>query len=134
MNKKNIYTNHFTKEKENTYTPTAFKDIRHAFGLKELSYKTKFRLRLTRNSRKISYKTKDEKKLEKQREKFCKSHTCQFCGETREWVPNTNIMVCKNPRCKGYQVKSKEGEIIASLPSYSELSSYGEAIAETILK
>ena len=53
MNKKNIYTNHFTKEKENTYTPTAFKDIRHAFGLKELSYKTK-----------------DEKKLEKQREKF----------------------------------------------------------------
>lgn len=41
MNKKNIYTNHFTNEKENTYTPTAFKDIRHAFGLKELSYKTK---------------------------------------------------------------------------------------------
>lgn len=117
MNKKNIYTNHFTKEKENTYTPTAFKDIRHAFGLKELSYKTK-----------------DEKKLEKQREKFCKSHTCQFCGETREWVPDTNIMVCKNPRCKGYQVKSKDGEIIPSLPSYSELSSYGEAIAETILK
>ena len=96
MNKKNIYTNHFTKEKENTYTPTALKDIRHAFGLKELSYKTK-----------------DEKKLEKQREKFCKSHTCQFCG---------------------YQVKSKDGEIISSLPSYSELSSYGEAIAETILK
>ena len=117
MNKKNIYTNHFTNGKENTYTATAFKDIRHAFGLKELSYKTK-----------------DEKKLEKQREKFCKSHTCQFCGETREWVPNTNIMVCKNPRCKGYQVKSKDGEIIASLPSYSELSSYGEAIAETILK
>ena len=117
MNKKNIYTNHFTNEKENTYTPTAFKEIRHAFGLKELSYKTK-----------------DEKKLEKQREKFCKSHTCQFCGETREWVPDTNIMVCKNTRCKGYQVKSKDGEIISSLPSYSELSSYGEAIAETILK
>lgn len=117
MNKKNIYTNHFTNEKENTYTPTAFKEIRHAFGLKELSYKTK-----------------DEKKLEKQREKFCKSHTCQFCGETREWVPDTNIMVCKNPRCKGYQVKSKDGEIISSLPSYSELSNYGEAIAETILK
>lgn len=115
-NKENmdVFMNRFTGEELSTY-PTPFANL----------------------SKKASKKTTDKEKLNKQVESFKNRHTCKFCGEKREWIEGTNLMVCKNPACKGYTKTflDKEGkEVIISTPSFKILTRRGAAIANTILQ
>lgn len=108
-NKNNEYVNKFTGENMNTYPIMA--DL---LGTK------------------VSRKTGNQDKLHKQIEKFHSKYRCPFCGEERQWISSTNIMVCKNKACKGYEIKSKDGEA-KYVPSFRLLSHRGESIAETLL-
>ena len=106
------FVNRFTGEELSTY-PTPFASISH-----------------------VSKRTKDQDKLKSQIERFNKRNICKFCGEEREWIPGTNVVVCKNPDCKGHvlKVKSKDGnEIEVSEPSLKILTTRSAAIAETLL-
>lgn len=113
-------------KKENTTT------FKNRFTGEELStYPTPFA-----KMSQMSKKTKDQDKLKSQIEKFNKRYVCKFCGEPREWIPGTNVMVCKNPECKGHvvKIKNKDGnEIEISEPSLKILTTRGTAIAETLL-
>lgn len=58
--------------------------------------------------------TKDKKKLENQRESFCKRHLCPACKEPMSYLEDSNIMCCQNENCEGlkYEMKNNEtGEI-----------------------
>lgn len=108
-----VFRNKFTGEELSTY-PTPFAKL----------------------STKTSKRTKDEKKLQKQIDAFQNRNICKFCGGTKEWIPGTNVVVCKNPDCKGHVIKAKnkEGkEIEISEPSMKILTKRGAAIAETLL-
>lgn len=110
-----VYTNQFTGNELDTYTPTAFRKIRDDFGLKQLSKKTN-----------------NKEKLTQQQDNFSKRYICPFCNSPQSWVENTNVMVCSNPNCKGKPIKCKDGKI-KYLPVYAQLNHRGAAIAETIL-
>lgn len=107
------FTNRFTGEELSTY-PTPFADL----------------------SKKTSHRTKNANKLKTQIEKFKGTYTCPLCGENREWIPDTNVMVCKNESCPGIKItkRTKDGkEIEITYPSYRTLYPLGEKIAETLL-
>ena len=79
-------------------------------------------------------RTTNTEKLEKQRENFLKRYTCPICGQPKTWIEGTNLMVCKNESCPGIPVKNKDGEVIDTLPSYSQLNTRGEEIAATLFE
>lgn len=106
------FKNRFTGEELSTY-PTPFASMSH-----------------------VSKRTRDQDKLKSQIEKFNKRNICKFCGEQREWIPGTNVLVCKNLECKGHVIKTKNKdgkEIEISEPSLKILTTRGAAIAETLL-
>lgn len=97
---------------------TSLSGLREAFGLKP-----------------VIKKTKDEKRLSKQRESFLNKHKCKACGEPMTYLGNGNILACTNLKCKGIEFKrtDKEGnEITTYLPSYSILDDLGSEIAANI--
>lgn len=97
---------------------TSFKDLRAAWGLKPLTKK----------------RTKDAKKLESQRESFCKKHLCRACGNPMTYIGG-NQMVCSNPDCLGikHEREGKDGNIEVSYsPSYELLDDKGAVIAYNI--
>lgn len=85
----------------------------------------------------INKRTKDEKKLNEQRERFYKSNTCKTCGHPMTFITETNIMCCTNEACKGikHQIVNEEtGETkIWYTPSYKVLDDKGAIIASNIL-
>ena len=94
---------------------TSFQDLAKAFGC-----------------RPVNKKTKDEKKLASQQEKFVNSHKCKACGNPMRWVEGTSTMVCSNEKCRGIKQTrtDKEGnEIVTYLPSYDLLDEKGASIA-----
>ncbi len=99
----------------------SFDELRKEFGLK-----------------KIRYKTKDKKKLESQQNKFKSKHVCSACGEPLDLIEGTNIMVCKNPECKGIEnqyIDRETGEKKTRyLLSFQKLDERGSKIANNILK
>lgn len=107
-------TNQFNRV-VNTYIPAEFKNLRQEFGLDP-----------------IRNKTSNANKLESQRENFKSKYKCKLCGEHMEWIRGTNMMICKNEKCKGYPVKNKAGEVVAYRPSVFQLTARGAEIAETL--
>lgn len=83
----------------------------------------------------ITKKTKDEKKLKEQQEKFCARHKCRACGQPMTWVGGS-MMTCKNENCKGIKIEEKdaEGNIIRTeyLVPYDLLDEKGTEIAANI--
>lgn len=62
-------------------------------------------------------KTRDSEKLAEQQKTFVNKHICKACGLPMTYI-HGNIMACKNPKCKGIEVKreDKEGnEIVSTL-------------------
>ena len=80
-------------------------------------------------------RTKDEKKLKGQQEKFCTRHKCKACGQPMTWVGGS-MMTCQNENCKGIKVeeKDKDGNIvkIEYLVPYDLLDDTGAEIAQNI--
>lgn len=80
-------------------------------------------------------KTGSQKKLDAQRKQFSKKHICRACGQPMTYNPNTNIMSCTNPNCKGIKrtKKDKDGnEVVYYEPSFEMLSDKGADIANVI--
>lgn len=92
---------------------SSLEELRKAFGLKA-----------------IKKQTKDKKKLESQREKFCSHHKCRACGQPMTYIGG-NIMVCSNPECKGIKLP-KKGEEQRYITSYDELDDKSAEIAMNI--
>jgi hypothetical protein len=87
------------------------------------------------NCRPVSKKTKDEKKLADQQQKFVNRHLCKGCKNPMQWVENTSTMVCKNPSCKGIKHTRLDldgNEIVTYLPSYDLLDEVGTNIANIL--
>ena len=83
----------------------------------------------------VTKQTKDKKKLESQREKFCAKHRCKACKQPMTWVNGTSVMSCQNPACKGIKhtrTDADGNEIVTYLPSYDLLDGLGAEIATNI--
>lgn len=85
----------------------------------------------------IRRKTKDEVRLKSQREKFSSRHVCSTCGLPLSYIPNTNVMVCKTPECKGVKHETIDEETGEKKEfytlSYERLDDVGAKIASNIL-
>ena len=96
---------------------TSLADLREAWGMKP-----------------IVKKTNDAEKLAKQQEKFVSKHICKACGQPMTFI-HGNVMACKNPKCKGIEIKreDKEGNVIISYINSCEiLNDKGAEIANNI--
>lgn len=117
MSKRNNFDNDYygtySHEKLNTFPVTAFAALA---------------------KRPVQHKTGNAEKLKKQKEQFQQRYICPHCGAVKEWIPDTNVMVCTNPDClkndKGEDITYKSGQ---KKVSYSVLNQRGEAIAASIL-
>ena len=108
----------FRMDRNTTEHYTSFTELAAAFGC-----------------RPVNKKTKDVKKLEKQREVFCGKHRCKACGQPMTWVEGTSTMVCSNDKCKGIKhtrTDADGNEIVTYLPSYDLLDELGTDIAYNI--
>lgn len=79
-------------------------------------------------------RTKDEEKLQAQRENFCSHHLCKGCGKPMTYV-GAGAMACTNPECKGIKVErqNKEGATIITYEvSYDVLEPKYAEIAENL--
>lgn len=77
--------------------------------------------------------TKDKQKLESQKEKFL--GTCPFCKEPLKYVYGTNILACRNEKCRGKKITTVNAEGEESViykPFYKMISEKGIAIGTTI--
>ena len=80
-------------------------------------------------------RTRDENKLQKQREKFVNKYLCEACGNPMTYVAGTDVMTCTNEKCKGIEIKrlDKEGnEKKYYVTSYKLLNETGADIASNI--
>lgn len=92
--------------------------LREAWGCKELGKR----------------RTKDEEKLQAQRQAFCERHKCSACGFPMMYV-GAGAMACKNPSCRGVKVErtGKDGTTITTYEvSYDLLDDLGREIAENL--
>jgi ribosome-binding ATPase YchF (GTP1/OBG family) len=97
---------------------SSFEEMRHAWGLKP-----------------VVMKTKDENKLESQKQTFVNKHRCRACGKPMVFVGNSNTMVCSNENCKGIKhtrTDSEGNEIVTYAPSYDLLDALGMEIGNNL--
>ena len=78
----------------------------------------------------VSFRTKDQNKLQKQREKFAR--ICPVCKQPMVYIPGTNVFACKNEKCRGRErtVKTDDGEKKISSSVYYTLDEEGFRIAQ----
>lgn len=109
------------------------REFRKANGVTE-HYTSLEALRAAWNCKPIVKRTKDEERLQKQRENFCKRHICKGCGKPMSYIGGTT-MTCTNEKCKGVREErtDKEGNVIVTYSvSYSLLDDKGAEIASNI--
>ena len=110
------------------------KEYRKAKGVKE-QYNSLEELRAAWGCKELGKRrTKDENKLQAQREAFCARHKCEACGQSMSYV-GAGVMACKSPTCKGIKVErtGKDGVTITTYEvSYDLLDALGTEIAENI--
>ena len=82
----------------------------------------------------VSFRTKDQNKLQKQREKF--GRICPMCKQPMTYISGTNVLVCKNEKCRGRErtVKTDEGEKKTYSPIFHTLDENGFRIAQNLLR
>ena len=86
------------------------------------------------NCKPVIKRTKDEEKLNKQRENFCARHKCKACGEPMTWITGS-VMACANEKCKGVKVEREDADgnkIVSYITSYDLLDDTGSEIAYNI--
>ena len=86
--------------------------------------------------RSVNKKTKDEKKLANQQEKFMNSNRCKACGNPMTFIVDSNIMCCTSESCKGIKhqaINEETGETKTwYTPSYKVLDKKSADIAVNI--
>lgn len=99
---------------------TSMEELREAWQLKPLPTK----------------KPNNAKRLKKVQDDFKAHHKCRACGKPMEWIPNTNIFVCKNEKCNGIKqeyIDKETGETkIRYIVPNDLLNPHYEEIATTI--
>lgn len=90
-------------------------DLRKAYGL-----------------RPINMQTKNKKRLESQREFFESRHLCPLCKQPMKYVEGTNIMVCLNEECEGYN--RNVGNEVVNYSAFHMLDDKGAEIATNIFR
>lgn len=96
---------------------TSLEEMRTAWGMKP-----------------VTKKTSDKKKLKEQQERFLSKHKCKACGTPMTYI-HGNVMACKNPGCKGIEIKreDKDGnEMVSYINSFCTLDDLGAEIASNI--
>lgn len=87
------------------------------------------------NGIKSDTKKKNSKKIAASQEKFASHHKCRACGEVMSYVDSTNIMVCRNPACKGIKYTRKDvdgNEVVTYKSSYDVLADKYADIAKSL--
>lgn len=96
---------------------TSLEEMRTAWGMKP-----------------VTKKTSDKKKLKEQQERFLSKHKCKACGTPMIYI-HGNVMACKNPECKGIEIKRKDkdgNEMVSYINSFCTLDDLGAEIASNI--
>lgn len=110
----------YRMDKTTTEHYTSFEDLAKAWGRKP-----------------VNRKSKNEQKLNKDKENFLKKHMCPACKTPMTWNESTNICVCNNPECKGIKRERIDHETGETTVSYSVpyhlLDETGTSIAINIL-
>lgn len=79
------------------------------------------------------FKMNPEKQA-KEREKF--AGKCNVCGSPLTLVPDTNVMICSNPDCKGHAIKRKDEDgkmkIVGTVPTFRCLNERSTKYAEKL--
>jgi len=82
----------------------------------------------------VPKQTKDKLKLAKQRVNFVKH--CKHCGIVMTYLSDSNLVVCKNSKCKGepHELKDREGNVIDVIfkPVFRMLDDEGTMIAANL--
>lgn len=76
-------------------------------------------------------KKNHDENLDAKREKF--AGICPVCKQPMKWINETNVMVCSNAKCRGFEEKTKkkkEGEDPVYTPVIRLLNSGSTAYAE----
>ena len=105
----------FRKDRNCTEHYTSLESLREGFGLKP-----------------VNKRTKDENKLNVQREKFL--GTCKACKKPLVYNGG-NILTCDNEHCKGIKITKKDSEgndYDVYMPYYRLLDPKGESIANNL--
>lgn len=79
------------------------REYRKDKGTKE-HYTSLDALRAAFGCKPIVKRTKDENKLQAQKEAFCGKHKCKACGQPMSYVGG-NMMACINQACKGIKIE-----------------------------
>lgn len=106
----------FRKSKDVAERYTSLEDLRAGFGLKP-----------------VKKRTNDENKLKLQKEKFVGK--CKTCGENLSWIEGSNVLACKNEKCKGIKMTSQNEdgtEKVWYIPVFRRLDEEGMCIAERL--
>lgn len=109
---------YFRKAKDVKEQYNSLEELRVAWGCKPLGKR----------------RTKDEDKLQAQRETFKSHHKCKGCGQPMTYV-GAGAMACTNPACKGIKIERQgaEGQTITTYEvSYEVLESKYIEVAENI--
>lgn len=110
------FENKFTGEVLTLY-PSSFLLWREAFGL----------------PKEITRSQVAEQRRQKKAESFKDKHKCPYCGTERHHIKDTNIMVCVNEKCKGFNKIDEAGETVQHKDSYELLTTVGSAVAKNLL-
>lgn len=80
----------------------------------------------------VSFRTKDQNKLQKQREKF--GRICPVCKQPMAYISGTNVLACKNENCNGRErtIKTEDGEKKVYSPVFHTLDENGFKIAQNL--
>lgn len=79
--------------------------------------------------------TNDKQKLKSQREKFL--GICPYCKEPPEYIYGTNVVACKNEKCRGKRIAYKDEtgeEVVNYRPFVKMLSEKSTEIAMNIFE
>lgn len=99
-------------------------------GVTTANYTSLQELREAYNLKPFVKRTKDENKLNAQREKFAGRHKCKACGKPMTLVAG-NVMSCTNAECKGIEMQNADGSKYY-IASYDLLDEKGADIAMNI--
>lgn len=80
---------------------------------------------------KTSKKNRNAEELKAKQEKFLGK--CRACGELLTYVSGSNVVCCKNPKCKGINI-SQKGEEPRYIPVSRTLDEKGMSIAMNLFE
>ena len=106
------------------------KEFRNGKGVTE-HYSSLEEMAKAWNIKPANKRTKNEEELKAQQEKFLGK--CRSCGQLLSFVKGSNVVCCKNEKCRGINI-SKKGEEPRYIPVTRTLDEKGIRIAEALFE